>query len=76
MVEYCRDINETRDGARKLVLSSDSEFNQLIIDGLSNELQKRGMNTNNTNNQELCNALKKYFEDNFKNVSAEEMKRK
>ena len=53
MVGYCRDINETRDGARKLVLSSDGEFNQLIIDGLSNELWKRGMNTNNMNNQEL-----------------------
>ena len=48
----------------------------MIIYGLSNELQKRVMNANNTNKKYLHDTLWKYVEDKVKNITAEEMKRK
>ena len=40
----CRDVNNTRDEASKLVLLSNSEMDQLILDGLRNDLRKIGLN--------------------------------
>ena len=40
----CRDVNKTRDEASKLVLLSNSEMDQLILDGLRNDLRKIGLN--------------------------------
>ena len=40
MLGYCRRVNETVYNAYKLLLSISSDIDQLLIDGLRNELQK------------------------------------
>ena len=51
MVGECRDGNDTIYEGVKLVLLINSEMDQLRIDGLGNELRKRGSNENQIKNQ-------------------------
>ena len=76
MVGECRDVNETSDEAGKLVLLRNSKIDQLRIDGLRNELLKRGVTANNMNEKELCDTPQNYVEDKVPNVTAEETNRK
>ena len=46
---------------------------KLIIDGIRNKLRKRGMNNNNTKNQELCAILLKYVKNKVLSVTSKHM---
>ena len=53
-----------------------SEIDQFRIDGLSEELFKRGLNANKMKNQELFDTLLTYFKYKVPSVTAEETNRK
>ena len=55
----CININDTRHEAYKLALLRKIEIDKLMIDFISNDIRKRGVNKNRMKKQENCDKLQK-----------------
>ena len=72
----CININETRHEAYKLALWSNIETDKLMIDFISNDIRKRGVNKNSMKKQDNCDKLQKSVQDKVKNITAEDINKK
>ena len=71
-----REVNYTTDKSGKFVLLTDSQIDELKVDGIRNEIWKQVLNAKKMKKQKLCGTLRKSVEDKVPNVTNEEIIRK